>query len=35
MKKKPPKKDMSEANMPRPAPMRGQRTAKNKAKKAK
>jgi hypothetical protein len=31
MKKKPPKKDMSEANMP----MRGQRTAKNKAKKAK
>ncbi len=29
MKKKPPKKDMSEAGMP----MRGQRTAKNKAKK--
>jgi len=26
---------MSEANMPRPTPMRGQRTAKNKAKKAK
>lgn len=31
MKNKPPKKDMSEANMP----MRGQRTAKNKAKKVK
>jgi len=29
MKNKPPKKDMSEANMP----MRGQRTAKNKANK--